>query len=94
MTSTTQAPPGTLTGPPPPYPNGIAVPGFYHLQIVPTVTDHEWIATDTRGQHHDGDLVIGETLAHGAIRLHYETVAQLRALARACDRLADWMEQA
>lgn len=93
MTSTTAAPPGTLTGPRPPHPNGIGIPGYCHLELLPGhVCDHEWVATDTRGQHNDGDLVIGETLAHGPIRLHYETVAQLRALALAATRLADWLE--
>ena len=85
-------PPGILTGSPPRFPNGIAVPGIAHLEITAGPMDHEWITTDAAGQHHDGSLVLGETLAHGAIVLNYATVAAWRALALYAGRVADWKE--
>ena len=92
---TTAQPPGPLTGPKPPHANGIGIPGYCHLQFIPDhIADAPNVWTDSYGQHNDGDLVIGETLAHGPIRLHYETTADLRALALAATRLADWRETA
>ena len=92
MTLATQAPPGILTGPKPPYANGIGIPGFCHLKMIPGASEHLSIWTDAEGQHHGGDVVIGETEAHGPIRLYCDSPAQLRALALALSRYADWIE--
>jgi hypothetical protein len=80
---TTAIPPGTLT-----------IPGICHgLPINPLAADHEYVTTDTAGQHQDGDLIIGETLIHGALRIHYQAASDWRALALAASRIADWLEK-
>lgn len=86
----TTAPPGILTGKPALPGCRIAVPGFYHLNMIPAASDYEWTAAN---QRHDGDLVFGLTPANGAIRLHYDTAAQWRAAALAMNRIADWLEK-
>lgn len=76
----------------PPADCSLSVPGISHLVMSAMANDREWIATGTGGQVHDGDLEFGKTEAAGPVKLHYPTAAAYRALARAADRIADWME--
>lgn len=71
----------------------ITVPGACHgMPVIPGPDDREQIITDSAGQHHDGDLLLGETRLHQQVWLEHWTSPQLHALAIAAERLAGWKE--
>lgn len=90
---TTTTPPGILTGRPVPPGCRIGIPGFYHVNMLPTAPiAHRGIDPDSG--RHDGSLDIGETEAHGPISLHYDTAPQVDALIVAAIIYRDWLEDA
>lgn len=89
---TTAPPPGILTGKPSPPGCRIAVPGMYHLNMIPAVSANRWL--DEKDRHHDGSLIVGETEAHGPVSVHYDTAAQVDALIAAATVYRDWLKAA
>ena len=72
---------------------GLTVPGFcQHLPLTGPVDGHEAMVTTSGGRMHpDVDLVLGETLTHGAIRVECDDPRYWDAVAEHASRNAAFL---
>ena len=64
----------------------------HHMPLSGPVTDREaWVTVSGAPGHPEGALLLGETLAHGPVRLDSGDPAFWDAVALAASRIAGWL---